>query len=255
MQDSELTPLDALLREAAGATTWPETPDLRAFVMARVSASKPAAFSPRWRPVAIRAAVAIAAVVLIAALVVGVSRDARDAVADFLGLAVEGEEIRVLPSPAPGVTETPFPPPVPLEEIGTPVAPDEAARLMGFEPASPAGAGAPSAIYLIQYFDVPVLVLDYERFDLWESDLGVFQKFTKDVEQIEELTINGRPAYLIRGGPHIVRFVNAEGVVAAGSIRTVLAETLVWKGATTNYRLEFDALSRNEAIALAESLP
>jgi hypothetical protein len=255
MHDSELTPLDALLREAAGAIRWPETPDLRASVMARVRASQPAPSSIRWQPAATRAGLAIAALVLIAALVVGVSRDARDAVADFLGLAVEGEEIHVLPSPAPGTTETPFPPPVPLDEIGTPVAREDAARLMGFEPAFPAGAGAPSGIYLIQYFDVPVLVLDYERFDLWESDLGVFQKFTKDVEQVEELTINGRPAYLIRGGPHIVRYVNSQGVVAAGSVRTVLAETLVWKGASTNYRLEFDSLTREQAIALAESLP
>ena len=247
---------ETMLSRLADELDYPSTPDLIDRVRTRLQ-ERPAPVGPRrlsWAP-------ALAGVLGIALLVAGVvltaSSGVREAVADFLGLAVEGEEIHILPTPAPGVTPTPFPTPRPIESYATPTALGALAAKVGFEPNLPTGYASPKGTYVVDYLGVFVVVLEYERFDLWEANAGLFEKglvFSKGVERLAELTINGRPAYWIAPGSHIVRFIGPDGKEVAGSERTVTRNTLVWRGATLNYRLETD-LSKDEAVRLAESLP
>ena len=248
-----------LLATAAEQAEVPDTPDIVSTVRDRIAAEPPGQTALRPRVVRVVAAAVVVMVVL--ALTVAASRDVRDAVADFLGLGVQGEVIERLPTPQRGEAPTPLPTPQNLQAFATPVSAGEASRALGFSPEEPAGAGDPVQVYLVGYSGVQVAVLHYATFDLWEENTGIFEKSIGFVgkglpEQtvLEQLTVNGRPAYWIRGGAHLVRFVGADGTVVAGSQRTVLTDTLVWRGAQINYRLEGD-LDRDAALKMAESLP
>ncbi len=246
-----------LLLDAASATPYPPTPSLAEAVLGRIDA-RPAspAHGHRRRLSLAMAAIGVGLLALAAATVV--SRDVRDAVAGFLGLAVEGERIELLPTPGPGVTPTPFPTPQNIESFATPIALGDVEGRLGFVAVLPGGRGVPEASYIAEFAGGRSLILDYETFDLWESREAFFEKFvfSKGVSgPPRELTINGRPAYWISGAAHIVRFIGPDGRDVVGSQRTVLGNTLVWRGATLNYRLEVDSMSLEEALAIAESLP
>ncbi len=247
---------EAMLSRLAEGLTYPATPGIAAAVRARL-ADGPRAVAGRrraWVPVV---AGAVGALLLASALALVVSRDVREAVADFLGLAVPGEEIHLLPTPAPGVTPTPFPTPRSLQSYATPTTLDSAARRLGYAALLPPGEGTPEGVYIVDYQGAPVLVLQYERFDLWETDGVIFQKFvfSKGTQVLEELTVKGQPAYWIAPGSHIVRVIGPDGKEVAGSEQTVTRNTLVWQGPSRmNYRLETE-LSKDEALRLAESLP
>ncbi|MFN0146081.1 MAG: hypothetical protein ACKVT1_06190 [Dehalococcoidia bacterium] len=245
---------ERLLQTTARSAVFPASPDIVSGVMARLPADPVPRHSSRrvLRPVL----AAIAALALATAgLLIG-SREARDAVADFLGLAVEGERIELIPPPAPGVTPTPLPAPRPLAEIATLTTKEAVTSRLGFSPAEPPGLGEPLAYYIATYLGVPVVILHYAAFDLWEVDSPIFEKtaFGKTTEALEELEVGGRPAYWL-SEPHIVRFLGEDGSVAVGSERTVPGKTLVWRGSRLNYRLETETLTREEALAIAASLP
>jgi hypothetical protein len=260
--------MEEMLVNAVGAVEYPATPDIVAGVRARLASAESSSRRrtppvQRWAPAFVAGAVLIVVGFLVA---LAVSQETRDAVADFLGLGVEGEEIAILPTPGPGETPTPLPSPRPIETYATPIPAGALRARVGFEPATPAGSGEPAASYVADFAGVEIVILSYERFDLWQvrlegetfgKGIGVFEKgaFTKEARVIEQLQVNGELAYWIGNGSHIVRFVDARGTVVTGSERTVERNTLVWRSATgMNYRLETD-LSRDEALALAESLP
>ena len=258
---------EELLVNAARAFDYPPTPDLVSSVRVRLAASPPPMTAPlrapRWAPAAGLALGVFAFAFLVTMIA---SSGARDAVADFLGLSVEGEEITLLPTPRPGETPTPFPTPRPIETYATPVPADALLMRAGFEPVLPPGQGTPSATYIAEFAGVPIVILQYARFDLWQVRLetenfgkgvGIFEKgvFGKSTPAFEELTVNSRPAYWIANGSHIVRFIDRNGAVVTGSERTVDRNTLVWRSPNgMNYRLETD-LSREEALAIASGLP
>ena len=274
---------EQLLTRAAAAFAYPATPQLATGVLARIGAGvapKPAVGAHRGLVTRGLAAAAIAALVTFAAVLV-TWRDAREAVADFLGLAVEGEQIRILPTPVPGVTPTAFPPDHPLDSYATPTTLLGARDRVGFDPQLPLTGEVPIGVYTIDYQGTPVLVLDYGRFVLWEVrdlvvDKGVFDKtvpqptptpyppgpglfekglFDKRTARLAESTVQGRPAYWISGGPHFVRFLGRDGTPVAGSERTVSRNTLVWRGpGGTNYRLEIDG-TLDQALEIGNSLP
>jgi hypothetical protein len=233
------------------------TPDVAAAVRARLAEGPPVPVAERRRAWAPLVAGAVTVLLLTVALTLAVSRNVREAVADFLGLAVPGEEIHLLPTPAPGVTPTPFPTPRPLTSYATPTTLDGATAGLGFAPVLPRDAGQPKGVYVVGYQGFTVLVLQYDRFDLWEADLVAFEKFvfTKETVVLAQPSINGQPAYWIEGGGHIVRVTGPDGRELVGSERTVTRTTLVWRGAGgLNYRLETEQ-PKDEAIRLAETLP
>ncbi len=242
-----------LLERAAREATYPPTPSSLAMaVFARLD-------SPQHRPGRTARAfmtVGVTAAVIVLAFVgsLFVSKDLRGAVADFLGLAVENERIEILPAPPAGTTPTPFPTPVRLDDFATPVA----ATGLPFPPDIPTGYGEPRGYYVVRYLDRDVVILEYDKFTLWEADSVVFEKglvFSKTVRVLEQLTIRGAAAYWIDGGGHIVRVVDGSGKEVTGSVRTVEGKTLVWRNGGRNYRLETQLLTKAEAVAIAESLP
>jgi hypothetical protein len=255
---------EELLVQAALSLDYPPTPDIAAAVRLRL-ATKAVRTRRTRSPLASGPARAVgfgvAMVVLAFVATLALSSGAREALAEFLGLRVKGEQVAILPTPAAGETETPFPSPVALESYATPVAPTDLAAEVGFEPARPEGAGPLRAAYVVDYDGLRVAVLEYSDLDLWqvELDQGKFDKgipfFQKGVQILSETAVNSQPAWWIAGGGHIMRFVAPDGTVVAGSERTVDRNTLAWRSASgMNYRMETD-LSLEEALAVARTLP
>jgi hypothetical protein len=195
------------------------------------------------------AALAIVALALAITLALPSS---RSAIATFFG--VEGSKIERLPTPAPGVTPTPLPAPAELGTYAQPSTLTEAEAAIGFAPALVSGEREPS-VYLARYPSESVAILRYETFDLWEMrgrDLNLGKGAPEDVTVLD-VAINGRPAYWIGGGPHIVTFFDDRGPVP-GSERTVARDTLIWRTDRAFYRME-TTLPRLEAMRVAETLP
>ena len=116
---------------------------------------------------------------------------------------------------------------------------------------------------MVSYFDQSAVILVYGQYDLWETRLDVrsfqnglpsFEKLAGGGTRIDNLTIHSQSAAWISGGSHIVRFTDAQGREAAGSLRTVARNTLIWRTDFALYRLETE-LSEADAVRVAESLP
>lgn len=236
----------------AAQASYPATPALRAWVLAAIAEDTPGRSRPalpRRRALLLASAVALAVAIVV---VLAVPRS-RGAVADFFG--VQGSKIEILPTPAAGVTPTPFPTPAGIQWIATPTSLDIARSAAGFDPALPRGQGEPLGVYLVDYGRPPVVVLQYARFDLWESrTVGFFVKGVPEGVTVHDRTVKGLPATWIGEGEHIVRFVDSSGQEVAASVRTVDRGTLIWSSGGTFYRLETD-LTEEEAVSIAESLP
>ncbi len=240
-----------MLQEFARSLPYPPTPDIAARVTARLDT--PAGTQrPAWRTLA--AAAVVAMVVFAAAM--AVSRDVRDAVADFLGLAVEGERIERLPTPAGGVGATPLPTPVELEQIAREVTFAEAERLARF-PLATQPDRQPESIYLLEPAGAPVVViLRYADFDLWQFQTNGSPGLGKGIVDgtvVRETTVSGHRAYWIQGAERLVWFVNDEGTPIAGTQRTVLAPTLLWHDGLRYLRIE-GISDEAAAVAIAEQM-
>lgn len=244
-----------LLERAAKEFTYPATPSLRAGVMARLDA--PVMAAPRWRPVA-RVALAAALVILIAGgAAVATSGAVRDAVAGFLGLAVEGETIELAPTPRSGETLTPVPPPLDLASVGTPAAPADVAGVLGGEPHLPMGTGMPRATFVISYEGLPAVLFRFEGYDLWQFRVaggGLTKQIFFGAGSVTETRVRDVSAYWISGGLRVVTFHDANGREITGAARSVTQPALVWTRDGVYYRLEGD-LPRERALAIAESIP
>lgn len=182
MPDLSDARLDALLRDSTMAVPYPAAPSLRTGVVAAIERGLPAGrVGAQPAPWPRRIAFSVAAVVLALALSVLALPGARTAVAEFFGI-VEGQRIEILPTPevatpaSTSATSTPGPtftaPPTPtatpfaLSEVAQPATLDESRITLGFEPGVPREAGKPEAVYLLEWGRQPLLVLQYEDFDL-----------------------------------------------------------------------------------------
>jgi hypothetical protein len=249
----DLTFEQQVLGRFAPRVAYPATPALGARVLAAIAEGTPAPSRPTLA--VRRRALVLASIIALAVAIVGALAvpQSRGAIADFFG--VQGSKIEILPTPAPGVTPTPFPTPAGIQWIATPTSLDGARSAAGFEPALPPGQGEPLGVYLVDYGRPPVVVLQYARFDLWESrTVGFFVKGVPEGVTVHDRTVNGHPATWIGDGEHIVRFADAEGQEVAASVRTVDRGTLIWSSGDTFFRLETD-LTEEEAARMAESLP
>lgn len=251
----EMTFEAALLQRAASQMRYPETPRLRAGVLAAIAfdAGSHATVQPRraFAPALGVAAAVVAGVAITAAVAVPSS---REAIADFFG--IEGSEVERLPAPAPSVTPTPFATPAGIESFATPSSLASAEAAAGYALALPPDEGAPEGVYVVVY-DEAVVVIEYEGFDLWQARLAEGAFFGKGAPGgvlIRDLTVNGVPARWLSGGNHIVRFVDRFGREVTASQRTVDRNTLVWRTDYAFYRIE-TALPFEDALRIAESLP
>ena len=246
---NEMSFEERLLERAAASMTYPATPQLRGRVVSAIASPTPRRVgSEMRRPLVLGLATAAAIVV---AVVLGVPAS-RTAVAKFFH--IQGSKIERLPTARPGETPTPFPTPVGLLYDTRRVDLADAERIVRFRPLLPSDSGQPDTTYILSYGDEPIVVLHYDRFDLWESRaVGFFGKGVPGDQIIDRLTIRGRDAMFIREGNHIVQYFNASGTPVEGSARTVDRSTMVWNDGTTFFRLETD-LPEADAVKILESL-
>ena len=242
--------VDSLLERSAPAMVYPPTPALRVRVLGALgdvpSAGTSGVGRGGW---AAAGAVACAVVAALALAMPG----PRGAVADFFG--IEGSEIEVLPTPAPGVTRHRWR--VPRASRRTPRRSRwrlrrqarDSRRYCPKDRANRSPCGSSSTA-------VPIVILEYDDFVLWEADLddgSEFGKLAPAGVTITDLAVNEAPARWISGGGHIVQFFE-DGTPVAASVRTVDRNTLIWATDAALYRLETDK-SLDEALAIAETLP
>jgi hypothetical protein len=246
--------LDALGRE----WPWPPTPDLRAAVETRL-AERPSPARPRRRRWVIAFAVALALLVP-AAAVLGISSGARDSVLRWLGLrGASVERVSALPAVAP---------PRPLA-LGTPVPLAAAARRVGFRPLLPTGVGAPDGTFAEGRGPDATLALTYPPttarplvpatgvglllIELRGSARGRgITKLVAEGTRVRTLTIDGHPAVLFTGSPHVVAFRDARGEERFDEMRLARNALIVEIGGVL-VRLEAD-LPGPALVRLAEGL-
>jgi len=71
--------------------------------------------------------------------------------------------------------------------------------------------------------------------------------------QVEQVAVNGEPAFWVAGGQHFILFERSDGSIVEDRGR--LSEpALIWVSADTTYRLEAH-VSRDRAVEIAESTP
>lgn len=244
---------EGMLDGLARTMVFPATPDMRVAVLGRL-AEAPRARRPAFGRLAL-AVVAVLAVV--SAAVVLTSRDAREAVADFLGLSVQGERIEILPTPRAGTTATPFPSPVTVDQIADRISREEAVRRTGIQPVLPASLREPEAFYGLRG-NFPIVIADYGAIEIWEmayeGEFFIGKGFVGGGELLEEVTVNGVKGYWIRGGARIVTVNNATGTPVSGTQRTVISNALIWSSGGLYRRIEgLDSLEA--ALSLAAEMP
>jgi hypothetical protein len=189
--------------------------------------------------------------IAVAALIVTPS---REAIGRFFG--VQGSRIEVVPTAAPGET------PAPTVPAGTyrglqPVTIDEVRGLSALRVVEPRTSSPPRQAYVVSYAGQPVVVLSYESFDLWQTQLPQEALFGKMVEPdsiLIETDVNGVPATWLSGSPHVVEFYLNPATRIPSSARIVERSTLIWRTDAAFYRIETD-LPLEEAIRIAETLP
>jgi hypothetical protein len=228
--------LQRLLEATAASVSYPPAPDLRAAVLARLEPVRPA---PRLRTALVVAALLLA--ILAATLIAPPS---RDAIARFFG--IQGSHIELLPGPPP----TPFPRPAGLETQATPVALDAVAGA-----ARPVVPDELRQAYVASYGGQDVVVLHYDGFDLWQTQLPIeanFGKFVPPGSEVRDVMVGPYDARWLTG-EHFV-YYSLNGRMVAASQRTVTRNTLVWRTPWSFYRLE-TSLDLADALRIARTLP
>ena len=260
--------VEARLRAAADAATWPLTPELRGPVVARIATATPdlrgpvvariAALRPpadvaaRRRPIgrAVLRAVALAIVAVIA--VAGV--------AAALGYRLPGLDIVFVASPPPAGIHLDLGSPVPLEDARA----VEPPQLL-----LPSALPAPATAWVVGAGDRRIVTVAWRaepgQPTLQDSDLSVllmavagradrafFTKALPPGSRIEPVTVEGERGWWISGGVHELLFQRPDG--NAGTIQArLVGDTLVFSHDGTLYRFE-SALGKDATIAIAETL-
>jgi hypothetical protein len=241
--------VESLLADLADHIEWPEsaapllelTPRL---AKPRLETSRPR----RWVP-------ATAALVVLVALLLVLSPQAREAVADLLGVA--GIEIEFRPE---------------LEEpvgaglgLGRQVSLEEAVASVDFPISIPDQLGEPEAVYLFQGrinmvwrggetlpaagdSDVGLLYSQF-RFD------GVGDRLVKSLgpeSVVIPTEVAGRSGFWIEGATHVISIEDASGRRVEETLR-LAGNVLMWETDEVTHRLE-TMLGLDEALGIAESV-
>jgi hypothetical protein len=197
--------------------------------------------------------------------------EARYAIADRLGL--QGVLIRwvdEVPSPEPSQLGAPL-------LLGRPVTLDEAQAAVDFSVRVPTAPGFddPSEIYLLDqeqgamvsfvYPTGPELPASDEtgvgalltQFQ-GDAERGLIEKGLADSDEpetyLEAVTVRGDPGYWISGAPHGFFFVCYDAGECRQERYRLAGNVLLWEQDGVTLRLE-SALSREDALAIAESVP
>jgi len=265
--------LEAALRSLGARVAYPPTPDLADSVRARL-AQAAALMGPRGRVVAmwprVLAAVLVAAL-LVAGAALAISADAREAVAQRLGLrGVAITHVEELPTPTAeptlAATAAPSPPGAALG-LGTRSPLSDARGQMSFAVLVPSVLGDPDAVYVLnasqvslvyapratlprapQGASVGLLLTEFHA----TLDETLFQKGIPPNARLEEVRVGASRGFFISGAPHSFFYRDASGTVQQDRSR-LAGNTLLWEQNGLMLRLE-SALDRDESIRIAESL-
>lgn len=271
--------LSRALTDLAGQLAYPATPDLATGVRARltVAPSRPASWRTR---LSLGRTLALAAVllVLLAGGLLAVFPEAWRAVAAGLGVpgitithqpasegAAPGSSVGAVPSPATGSALT-------TQSLGEPLASVDAARAAVrysvLVPTAPE-LGTPDGVYLAPRPDSGQVTLVYRaRPGLPEAPGAglalLFSQFEGRLEpalsgkslgpgsRLEQVTLDGRPAYWISGEPHQFYYRDRSSAVIAEEVR-LAGNVLLWEQAGLTLRLE-GAPTREQALRIAASV-
>jgi hypothetical protein len=229
--------LEHELRALGARLAVPDPPDVRAAVRARID-GRPALLRSRTARRAVAVVIALAAMLAI-------TPQGRAVVAELISFA--GVDIHQ------GSDEAPVVPPSPLpgqEAVGLEVARDRA----GFPVGVPARLGVPDRVLVADSARVVSLLYGTGpaavRLDEFDGRLDpVFDK-TISFEATSVDVGAGSGWWL--PAPHVLRYVDREGVVHSETAR-LAARTLIWESGGVTYRLE-GHLTRAEAVAIAASV-
>jgi hypothetical protein len=226
----------------------------------------------RW-PRTVRPTIWLIAALLLLAIASGLVLfpEARNAIADRLGL--QGVLIRwvdEVPSPQPSQVGAPL-------LLGRPVTLDEARAAVDFPVRVPTAAGfdAPAEVYLLDQDEgamvsfvypagpglpasdetgVGALLTQFKG----EADRGLIEKGLPhdgaQETQLEAISVGGEPGFWISGAPHGFFFVCYDAGECREERYRLAGNVLLWEQDGVTLRLE-SALSREEALAIAESVP
>ena len=268
--------LAAALTDLGARITWPQVPDVRAGVLARVQAQPRR--TPWWRAVrspryGFAPAIVTIALALLAVLVL--SPAARTTATDILRL--RGVEIfrGPVPSPSPIPSSSPgsrpSPTPSPALDLGTRVTLAQAQARAGYPILVPTDPllGAPDAIYVravprstaVSFVyavrpaipasaaaGVAALVTEFGGATVDEQFFG---KIIDPTTTLEKVTVNGQPGFWIQGTPHFF-FYTSNGTIQQESLR-LAGNTLLWTQGSLLLRLEAQ-VDKATALRIAASL-
>ncbi|MFN2484371.1 MAG: hypothetical protein ABR509_05465 [Candidatus Limnocylindria bacterium] len=245
------------LRALGAAIAFPTTPPLAAAVAARLRAPAPTPRGPRWlggRSMVRAFALAVMGLLVLAAAAAairwglgGVNFRFTDETASPLASSVRsslsyGDETTLREAEARVGFEVLLPA---LEELGQPDA--------VFVTRVPASGGVALA-----YGARPGFPVDNRTgvgLLLTEVRLGMgpetFEKLIHQGVRVDNVTVNGTPAYWIAGGTHVLIYRDSQGGEVAEETRLV-GDTLLWEEAGLTLRLE-NAPSLSDALRVAES--
>ncbi|HTD78309.1 MAG TPA: hypothetical protein VK898_11780 [Chloroflexota bacterium] len=265
--------LERALADLGRELAYPPTPQLAVVVRQRL-AEESARPSRRWRWLPVpdrgvrrwlprldrRLAVGLAAVLVLVAVVLAISPEARDAVAGRLGLrGVRIEEVPAVTTPR--ATQL---------NLGERLTLDQLRLQVAYPVELPAALGAPDEVYLS---NTPVggqaALVYYPRPDLQQANTtGVgllLTEFRGSVRStaalgkgippgthLEEVQVNGGPGFWIDGDPHTFFYVDARGQIQPESTR-LAANVLLWEQGELTLRLE-SALPRDPTLAIAATV-
>jgi hypothetical protein len=263
--------LEAALRELGRDLAYPPTPDLASVVRARLAA-QPARQPPFWH-FAWPRAVAVALVALLVLITTGlaVSPDAREAIAERLGLrGVAITHVEELPTPTPESTRLPTTTPAPpgsALNLGSRVTLAQARGQVSFPILVPEQLGEPDAVYVMnqnqvslvygrrpdlplapQTSSVGLLITQFKA----SLDETLFQKGVPPSGRLEDVRVGSTRGFWISGAPHSFFYRDSSGSVQQDRSR-LAGNTLLWEQAGLTLRLE-SGLDRDSSIRLAESL-
>jgi hypothetical protein len=268
MDDREL---DAALADVGGSIAWPQAPDVRVRVLARIQEPRrvawwrTAVWSPRY---GFAPAIVTMALVLIAVLVF--SPEARATATDILRL--RGVEIfrGPVPTPSPSPTRSPgsiaTPTPIPPLTLGERVTLDQARARAGYAIVVPTDPllGAPDEVWVRSVTSATAVSLVYTVRDgiPVSAEAGIsalvteirgatvdenfFGKVIDRDTILKKVTVNGQPGFWIQGKPHFFFYNAGNSQFQQESLR-LAGNTLLWLRGDLLLRLEAQV---DEATAL-----